>query len=321
MNLTSPAQVREWCQARDFHPNRMLGQNFLIDRNILDALVTAAGVRPGLRVLEIGPGLGVVTVELLRRGACVTAVEKDHRLAAWISESIGGEARLSLLAADALGIDLDALPGAPFDAVVSNLPYSVGTRILLDLVTHHAAPPSLTVTVQLEVAERLAAPAGDPARGQAGVWVQRAYDVTLVRVVKPTCFWPKPEVSSALVHLARHTRHVLTPEAEQRYLALTRHAFMHRRKQFASALRLAPESLRLETSAAQALLAACGIDPCARAEDLSVAQWCHLAQRWPEATDCADFADGNGRTARTPSLPFASSESASGRVAVLRDPQ
>lgn len=285
MNLTSPAQVREWCQARNFHPNRTLGQNFLIDRNILDALVDTAGVQPGWRVLEIGPGLGVVTSELLRRGARVTAIEKDHRLAAWLAESLGGEARLSLLADDALGIDLDALPGAPFDAVVSNLPYSVGTRILLDLVTHHPAPPSLTVTVQLEVAERLAAPPGGPERGQAGVWVQRAYDVTLARVVKPTCFWPKPEVSSALVHLVRHGRHVLTPEAERCYLALTRHAFMHRRKQLATVLRHAPAPLQRDAGAGQRLLAGCGIDPRSRAEELDVAHWCALAQAIASETE------------------------------------
>lgn len=283
MNLTSPAQVREWCQSRDFHPNRTLGQNFLIDRNILDAIVAASGVHSGSRVLEIGPGLGVVTAELLRVGARVTAVEKDHRLAAWLSESLAGESRLTLLAGDALEMDWSAVPGAPFDAVVSNLPYSVGTRILLDLVTHRQPPASITVTVQLEVAERLAAPPGGHARGQAGVWVQRAYDVTLVRVIKPTCFWPKPEISSALVHLVRHDRHVLSLQDERRYLDLTRHAFMHRRKQLAVALRHAPAMRQMEADAVQAWLVACGVDPRMRAEDLSVEQWCRVAQRWPDA--------------------------------------
>ena len=292
LNLTSPAQVREWCQQREFHPNRTLGQNFLIDRNILESIADAAGVQPGMRVLEIGPGLGVVTDELLRRGAHVTAVEKDHRLAAWLGESFRAamaaadtepalQPRLQLIAADALEVDLDALLAARFDAMVSNLPYSVGTRILLDVAMHALAPPSITVTVQLEVAERFAARVGDEARGQAGVWLQRRYDVEIVRIIKPTCFWPKPEISSALVHLTRHDRHALSAAESARYLELTRHAFLHRRKQLASALRLAPAPLCQETAVIQELLVACGADPRARAEELDVAQWCALVRRWP----------------------------------------
>ena len=281
MNLTSPAQVREWCQQRGFHPNRTLGQNFLIDRNILEAIVDAAGIKPDLHVLEIGPGLGVVTAELLHRGAHVTAIEKDHRLAAWLREQFSGQPCLQLITADALDVDLDALLAARFGAMVSNLPYSVGTRILLDIAMHALAPPSITVTVQLEVAERFAAQAGEDARGQAGVWLQRVYDVELVRVIKPTCFWPKPEISSALVQLTRHDRQALSAGEMARYLALTRHAFMHRRKQLAAALRLAPEPLCLETAVAQELLVACGADPRARAEELDVAQWCALVRMWP----------------------------------------
>ncbi len=278
MNLTSPAQVRAWCQAHDFHPNHTLGQNFLIDRNILESIADAAGIGPGMRVLEIGPGLGVVTAELLRRGARVTAIEKDHRLAAWLAETLAGETRLELITADALDVDWDTQLTGGFDALVSNLPYSVGTRILLDVATHAAAPPVLTVTVQLEVAERLAAPPGIAARGQAGVWVQQVCDVELVRQIKPTCFWPQPEVSSALVRLTRHARHALPAAATACFRDLTRYAFMHRRKQLAASLRQAPGALRRETAAAQALLVACGADPLARAETLSLEQWCSLAQ-------------------------------------------
>jgi 16S rRNA (adenine1518-N6/adenine1519-N6)-dimethyltransferase len=277
MNLTSPAQVREWCRGRDFHPNRTLGQNFLIDRNVRDAIVSAAGVRAGQRVLEVGPGLGVLTTALLAAGAAVTAVEKDTRLAAWLAESLDGAAGFTLLAADALDLGPDRLLAAGFDATVSNLPYSVGTRILLDLALHPASPPRHTVTVQREVAERFAAPAGAPARGQAGVWLQRLYDVALVRAISPTCFWPQPEVASALVRLERHDRHPLPPPAAACFLAVTRQAFLHRRKQMPVTLRGAPPPLRRDAEAGRRLLAACGIDPQARPETLDVAQWCALA--------------------------------------------
>lgn len=278
INLTSPAQVRSWCEAHGFQPNRTLGQNFLIDGNILDAIVDAAAVPMGGRVLEIGPGLGVLTSRLLARGARVTAIEKDRRLAAWLAEAFADRPRLTLVEADALEVDLDALLAQPFDGVVSNLPYSVGTRILLDVATHPAAPPKLTVLLQREVGERLAAPAGDEARGQSGVWVQRTYDVQLVRPIKPTCFWPRPEVASALVQLTRHDRHPLTAAEAAVYLELTRQAFMHRRKQLAAALRHAPPPLRRELSESQRLLAVCGLDPRIRAERLTVAQWCGLAR-------------------------------------------
>jgi 16S rRNA (adenine1518-N6/adenine1519-N6)-dimethyltransferase len=283
MNLTSPSQVKEWCIQRGFHPNRTLGQNFLIDHNILNAIGDAAELRPGARVLEVGPGLGVVTAELLARGAEVVAVEKDHRLVAWLRESMGGEARLTLLAGDMLEMDIDDLLARRFDAFVSNLPYSVGTRILIQVALHALAPPRLTVMVQQEVAARLAAGPDAPDRGQSGVWLQRLYDVTPVRTVKPSCFWPRPEVASTIVTLARHARHPLPPEQAVRFQELTRHAFMHRRKQLGAALRHLPAPLAVTDAMRLELFIACGIDPRARAENLTLAQWCVLASHWPDS--------------------------------------
>ncbi len=280
MNLTSPSQVAAWCAARGFHPNRTLGQNFLIDRNILEALLDAAALPPGARVLEVGPGLGVVTEGLLARGARVTAIEKDARLADWLRTSLAGDAALTVQTADLLDLDLDVLLATRFDALVSNLPYSCGTRILIEVGRHPAAPPSMTVTVQLEVAERLAAGPGAPARGLAGVWLQRLYDVTLVREIKPTCFWPRPEIDSAIVHLARHDRHALDPAATLRFQDLTRLAFMHRRKQLGSTLRHARAPDTLAASEVAEMLGRCGLEPRVRAEELSVAQWCALAQEF-----------------------------------------
>lgn len=287
MNLTSPSQVKAWCIQRGFHPNRTLGQNFLIDRNILAVIADAAGLQPGMRVLEVGPGLGVVTAELLARDAEVVAVEKDHRLVAWLGELMGDAPRLTLLAGDMLAFDLDALMARRFDAFVSNLPYSVGTRILIDVALHRLAPPRLTVMVQHEVAARLAAGPGEADRGQSGVWLQRLYDVTLVRTVKPTCFWPRPEVDSAIVTLVRHARHLLSAEQAVRFHELTRQAFMHRRKQLGATLRRLPAPLAVPDALLAGLFAACGLDPRARAEDLTLAQWCALAASWPASASPA----------------------------------
>jgi 16S rRNA (adenine1518-N6/adenine1519-N6)-dimethyltransferase len=295
MHLARPSEVKAWCLEHDFHPNRTLGQNFLVDGNILDAIVAAAELRPGARVLEVGPGLGVVTEALLEAGAAVTAVEKDGRLAQWLRASLGARGGLTLIEADMLDLDLDRLlagEGAPagagrsptlatarpcFTACVSNLPYSAGTRILLDLCRHPLAPPLLAVTLQHEVAERLAAPPGGRARGLAGVWVQQNYDVALLRTIKPACFWPRPEVGSTLARLTRHERLPLDPRQRHAFESLTRHAFMHRRKQMQALLRLPAPGLPTDHVAWEPLLAKVGIPPAARPEELSTPEWCALA--------------------------------------------
>lgn len=278
MNLTSPSQVKAWCIANGFHPNKVLGQNFLIDQNARNAIVDAglevcAGAEcPEVRdVLEIGPGLGVLTEELLARGCRVTAIEKDPVLAERLPTALGNPPNLTVVAGDALDwISLAArrpdaqtpehpnLQTSPtlqtFSHMVSNLPYQAGTRILLDLVQTRAIP-SLTVLVQTEVAERLAAAEGSKMRGLAGVWAQLDYDVKIVRKVSASCFWPRPEIGSSVVRLERHDRNVdLTAEARRVFHRLTKRAFEHRRKQLGSVFRDLIQSTR-------------------RAEELSNADW------------------------------------------------
>ena len=232
MNLTSPSQVKAWCIEHDFHPNKVLGQNFLVDRNALEAIVDAAALPAETHVLEIGPGLGVLTEEMLRRGLLVTAVEKDPVLAERLVAALGTPPNLTVHAGDALDLIKDGSCDG-FPALVSNLPYQAGTRILLDLTQRtSAAPETIIVLVQTEVAERLAAGPGSKVRGLAGVWVQLDYDVQLVRAVKAACFWPRPEVGSTIVRLTRHHRNdARTPDWRAHFRQATKQAFEHRRKQ------------------------------------------------------------------------------------------
>ena len=261
MNLTSPSQVKEWCLANGFHPNKVLGQNFLVDKNALDAIVDAAGLGEAARVLEIGPGLGVLTEGLLARGATVTAVEKDPVLADRLADALGAPAALTVLKGDALDyIAEGACDGFPF--LVSNLPYQAGTRILLELVQRvdRAAPETMVVLVQTEVAERLAAGPGSKTRGLAGVWSQLDYDVRTVRKVAASCFWPRPEIGSSVVKLVRHHRNDdLAPAVRDLFHRLTKQAFEHRRKQLGSIFKGILEST-------------------ARAEELSNADWLALCR-------------------------------------------
>ena len=251
MNLTIPSQVKSWCIENGFHPNKVLGQNFLIDRNALLSIVDAGfeflESPEGANILEIGPGLGVLTQEMLARGAKVTAVEKDPVLAARLKESLGSPENLTVVADDALrfiarGGDMN------YDAMVSNLPYQAGTRILLDLVMARSIR-SMTVLVQTEVAERLAANEGSKTRSLCGVWAQLDYDVKVLRKLPPNCFWPRPQISSSVVRLVRHERNLsLTDEERKLFHSITKRAFEHRRKQLGSIFKdLIKSSARAES--------------------------------------------------------------------------
>ena len=254
MNLTSPSQVKAWCIENGFHPNKVLGQNFLIDQNALKAIVDAGleglETEDGRRndgvsslpshVLEIGPGLGVLTEEMLNRGCKVTAIEKDPILAARLKESLGNPEGLEVVAGDALDWLAQSnnrtieQSNNPFSCMISNLPYQAGTRILLELVKARELQ-SMTVLVQTEVAERLAAKEGTKTRGLAGVWAQLDYDVRIVRKVSASCFWPRPEIGSSVVRLDRHDRNIaLSAEERAFFHRLTKQAFEHRRKQLGS---------------------------------------------------------------------------------------
>ena len=268
MNLTSPSQVKAWCIENGFHPNKVLGQNFLIDQNALKAIVDAGlegfGFQvSGFKVLEIGPGLGVLTEEMLKRGCDVTAVEKDPVLAARLAESLGKPEHLTVIAGDALDIlsrpETWNLEPETFEIMISNLPYQAGTRILLELVKARELQ-SMTVLVQTEVAERLAAKEGTKTRGLAGVWAQLDYDVRIVRKVSASCFWPRPEIGSSVVRLDRHDRNVaLSAEERDLFHRLTKQAFEHRRKQLGSIFKDMVQST-------------------ARAEELSNEDWIELVK-------------------------------------------
>lgn len=269
MKPTRPSDVRALLERLDFKPRRALGQNFLIDANIQRIIVDTAEVCRADEVLEIGPGLGVLTGPLLAWAARVVAIEKDPRLFAYLKEAFGERPELELLCADALECDLQSILASGINKVVSNLPYSTGTRILLELCRSPHRPRLLVVTLQLEVAERLAAAPATPAYGLASVMVQLDYRVSLARRVPRTCFYPVPQVDSAVVVLERQTRPAPVRN-ETALLALLRHCFEHRRKQLGHLLKTA------------AGLPDCGFDLRRRPETLSPAEWIALSNRLEE---------------------------------------
>ena len=285
INLTSPTRIRALLEARGLQTSQTLGQNFLIDANIRDIIVAAAAIGPDDVVLEVGPGLGVITEPLTRLARRVIAVEKDSGFYAWLQESLGTRPNLELIHGDALDLIAERVPGWGVTQIVSNLPYSVGSRILMDVFALPDPPPFITVTVQLEVAERLKARVGHPDRGLMGVWAQRWYDVKIVKTIHPTCFLPRPKVQSAIVRLTRHGN---APTADGAFFrALTRVAFGYRRKQMATILNRAAGDLRVDGAAAAAAMTGLGIDPQRRPETFDRETWERLAGALAEARERA----------------------------------
>jgi 16S rRNA (adenine1518-N6/adenine1519-N6)-dimethyltransferase len=273
--LTSPVRVRQLLDELGMRPSRALGQNFLIDRNVLDILLEAADLCASDAVLEVGPGLGVVTDALLSRAGRVVAIEKDIRLCGHLAQRFAGNARFQLRCGDAVDLVLPELEHRDITRFVSNLPYSAGSRILVN-ISLAGSIPIMVVTVQQEVADRLAAGPATPDYGLLSVWMQLDYDVEIVKRVRPTCFWPQPEVNSAIVRLCRRPdREDDSVETRRLFRWVTRRAFTHRRKQLAVALGDTAATRGLIRSR---LLEPLGLDPKARAETVDVSGWWAIAR-------------------------------------------
>jgi 16S rRNA (adenine1518-N6/adenine1519-N6)-dimethyltransferase len=268
----------------ELRPRKSLGQNFVHDGNTVRRIVSASGVGRGDHVLEVGPGLGSLTLGLLDKGAVVTAVEVDPVLAGRLPQTIAEHSnsegqRLTVLNHDILTLrrsDIDA-PSGPPTALVANLPYNIAVPALLHVLSEFPSIGVVTVMVQAEVAERLAAEPGGKEYGVPSVKVRFFGDVRRFGTVPPTVFWPAPRVHSGLVRIVRHkTAPWPTDEAfRQRVFGLVDIAFGQRRKTARNAFAQWAGS---GNESARRLLAA-SIDPARRGETLTVADFVRLLER------------------------------------------
>ncbi len=245
-----------------------LGQNFLADPNLLDAIVRDADLRRDDVALEIGGGEGALTERLAERVSHVHVVEIDERLADELEGLAERAGNVSVVRGDAMRLDLGALDPAP-TTVPSNLPYSVATPLLIRTTTELPSVRTWTVMVQREIADRLRAAPGSPAYGAPSVLVQMACEVELLRAVNRAVFRPRPRVDSALVRLRR-----IDTAPAPGVARLVRDAFAHRRKPLASSVELAGGVSRTE---ARAALERLGLAPDARAERLAPTDFVALA--------------------------------------------
>jgi 16S rRNA (adenine1518-N6/adenine1519-N6)-dimethyltransferase len=281
-------ELRARLEPRGFRPSRRLGQNFLVDTSLLARVAEEARIQSGELVLEIGPGSGFLTRELLARALRVLAVEIDPLLCAWLRETLGdslreerdGAPRLDLFEGDALAgkhalaPELDArLARAGAWRVVANLPYSAASPLIVLLGRHPNPPRGMSVLVQAEVAARLCAPAGSSERGPLSVRVQADWEVTAGRHLPPGAFWPAPEIDSQVVHLAPRARR-LPGDLRSSYDAVVDRVFQQRRKTIRAALRGWGRMADPER-----VLGEVGLAPDARPEILAVEALERLAQR------------------------------------------
>ena len=268
----TPGQLRRLMGAERLRPRKSLSQNFLTDPEALDAIIDAAELEPGDRVVEVGPGLGVLTRRLLAAGASVLAVEVDPRLAEYLRRELYGVDRFELIEADALDLhSRELFPGQPFK-LVANIPYHI-TSPLLHAFLEGDRPPELTVLlVQLEVAERVAAPPGR--MSYLSVFAQNVTRADVVARVPAAAFEPAPAVDSAVLRLLRRDVPVV-PVGDQRapFYRVVQAGFRQRRKQVHNGL---SRELPVDRDAVTAALEGCAVAPDRRPQTLTVEEWACL---------------------------------------------
>lgn len=277
--LLGPKEVRELAERLGVAPTKKLGQNFVIDPNTVRKIVRLAGLEPGERVIEIGPGLGSLTLGITEAGADVTAVEIDARLAARLPSTVRAmqpeaEGRFRVIHRDALELgatDLAELPGAP-TALIANLPYNVSVPILMHLLELLPSLARGLVMVQAEVGHRIAAGPGSKEYGAPSAKAAWYGEWAIAGTVSRRIFWPVPGVDSVLVSYSRREIAMGSEGERLRTFELVNAAFAQRRKMVRQALQPVLGDRTVET------LEAAGVDPTARAEQLRIEEYLVLAR-------------------------------------------
>jgi 16S rRNA (adenine1518-N6/adenine1519-N6)-dimethyltransferase len=277
VTLLGAAEIRALAADLEVTPTKKLGQNFVVDANTVRRIVQTAAVQPGECVVEVGPGLGSLTLALLQSGASVTAVEIDHRLAARLPETVAAhgvpEGALTVVDADALRVT--ELAGDP-TVLVANLPYNVSVPVLLHFLETFPRLQRGVVMVQAEVGERLAAPPGSKTYGSPSVKAAWYGAWRLAGTVSRQVFWPVPNVDSVLVAFQRDRQPRGDEDERRRTFAIVDAAFGQRRKMLRQAL---SGVLGGSAAAASSVLERAGVAPTARGEQLTIDDFVAIAHR------------------------------------------
>lgn len=265
-----PEAVRRYLRRHWLGARKSLSQNHLADGEVLEGILEVAAVRPGERIVEVGPGLGILTAQLLRAGAQVTAVELDPRLIEHLHARFEGEPGLALVQDDFLDVDLAELVSDPW-ALVANVPYHITSPILHRVLGAEPRPTRLVMMVQREVAERIVSPPGG--MSYLSVFVQYHADVRVAFTVPASAFEPAPEVDSAILVGETRARRLGRADEDELW-RLVQAGFRERRKMIHNVL--ARQLPGLDRHRVEAALVACSIEPERRPQTLSVEDWLAL---------------------------------------------
>lgn len=257
-------------------PTKSMGQNFLTETSVVEDIVEIAGVQPGDLVIEIGPGMGILTRQLLSAGATVIGVELDRELAAFLRRELGGSEGFSLVEQDARYLDPAELTGNQPYQVVANLPYSAATVILRNLMESTHPPTRMTVMVQREVAERMTAEPGE--MSLLGLATNLYAEGSIELIVPPQVFLPPPKVDSAVVRLDTRAALRGTAKMRDRMFALATLAFQRKRKTLSNGL---SNALGMPKQEMDEILHGIDIDPMRRPQTLGIDDWLRIAEAIP----------------------------------------
>lgn len=274
-----PGRVRAALNSLDLRPSRELGQNFLVDPHALQQIVDAGMLTPDDTVIEVGPGLGVLTYELVQHAGRVIAIELDKRLAARLQDEFAQTPNLSVIQSDVMRVDLVAALGGrstPAYKVVANLPYQITSAIIRHFLEATPAPELLVIMVQREVAERIAAQ--PPQMSVLAHSVQFYAEPEIVARVPATSFIPAPKVDSAVLRLRRRAQPAVQVDDVDAFFRTIKAGFLQARKKLSNALPggLAAMGVKIEKDEVLRLLEAVGVDPARRAETLSLEEWARV---------------------------------------------
>lgn len=285
MELTNPSELKNIIGAYGFSFSKSLGQNFLIDKSVLEKIVDGAGINEEMCALEVGPGAGTLTRALAARAKKVAAVEVDTRLLPLLGYTLGDFPNTEVVNADIMKTDIKALieekfQGAP-TAVVANLPYYITTPIIMKFLEEQIPVKSLTVMVQKEVADRMAAQPGGKEYGALSAAVQFYTKPTVICRAEPHCFMPQPKVASVVIHLEVLEKPSVSVRDRALFFRVIKSAFGQRRKTLVNALSHSPY-IQTDKEKVISCLNDMGLDCAIRGERLSLAQFAELTDRLSE---------------------------------------
>lgn len=282
MKLTNPSELKNLIEAHGFSFSKSLGQNFLIDENVLSKILDAATLGEKTGVIEIGPGAGTLTRELCKNSEKVVAIELDKALLPVLSKSLAEFDNVTVINEDILKVDLNEVTKTYFSgldvSVVANLPYYITTPIIMKIFEEHIPVKAMTVMVQKEVAVRMAAKPGTKDYGALSVAVQYYSNPEIICSALPHCFMPQPKVASVVVHLDIPDNPKIEVADEKLFFKLVKSAFGQRRKTLVNAIANSPY-LKIEKSDIIRIVSEMGLDENIRGERLSLEQFGVLSDK------------------------------------------